>query len=64
MECTVIGDAVNRASRYCDGASGGEVLISPDVYQRVFRIVEVEKTEIPTKHEGYLPAYHIKRIKV
>ena len=63
MEFTVIGDTVNRSSRYCDGARGGEVLISPEVYQRVFRTVEVEQTTIPTKHEGNLTAYRIKRIK-
>jgi class 3 adenylate cyclase len=63
MEFTVIGDTVNRASRYCDGARGGEVLISPEVYERVFRTVEVEQTTIPTKHEGDLTAYRVKRIK-
>lgn len=63
MEFTVIGDAVNRASRYCDGARGGEVLISPEVYQWVFRNVEVEQATIPTKHEGDLAAYRIESIK-
>jgi adenylate cyclase len=39
MEYTVIGDTVNRASRYCDGAGPGEVVISPAVYQHVDRLV-------------------------
>lgn len=59
MEYTVIGDCVNRASRFCDGASKGEVLISSDVYQWVFRQIEVEQTTIPTKHEGMLTAYRV-----
>jgi adenylate cyclase len=59
MEFTVIGDAVNRASRYCDGAGGGEVLISPDVYQWVWQSVQAEQSSISTKHEGNLPAYRI-----
>ncbi len=63
MEFTVIGDAVNRASRYCNGAKAGEVLISPDVYQRVFRLVQSEKLMIPTKHEGDIGAYRVKGLK-
>ena len=63
MEFTVIGDAVNRASRFCDGAAGGEILISEDVYQRVWDIVEAEQTSIATKHEGELPAFRVNRLK-
>jgi len=64
MEFTVIGDAVNRAARYCDGAPAGEVLISPEVYQRVFKIVRAEATTIKTKHEGDLAAYRVKPLTV
>lgn len=63
LEFTVIGDAVNRCNRFCNGARGGEVLISAEVYQRVFRVVQAEKTVISTKHEGDLPAYRIKGMK-
>jgi len=63
LEFTVIGDAVNRCNRFCNGARGGEVLISAEVYQRVFRVVQAEKTTISTKHEGDLPAYRIKGMK-
>jgi adenylate cyclase len=63
MEFTVIGDAANRASRYCDGAQAGEVLISPEVYQWVYQIVEAETRDIQTKHEGLFSAYNIKGIK-
>ncbi len=63
MEFTVIGDAVNRASRYCAAAGGGEVLISPEMHERVWRIVEAEAATIHTKHEGDFPAYRVGRFK-
>ena len=63
MEFTVIGDVVNRASRYCSAAKAGEVLISPELYQRVWQRVEASQTTIPTKHEGPLLAYKVKGLK-
>lgn len=62
LEFTVIGDAVNRASRYCEGADPGEILISPDVFERVFNVVKADKTTIQTK-EGPLTAYRLKELK-
>ena len=63
MEFTVIGDVVNRTARYCAGAAGGEILISPDMHERVWRIGETEQTTIYTKHEGDFVAYRLKRLK-
>jgi adenylate cyclase len=60
MEFTVIGDAVNRASRYCDGAGRGEVLISEEVYQRVWNLpFRFEPVSIGTKHEGNFAAFRL-----
>lgn len=56
---TVIGDAVNRAGRYCDGAKGGEIMLSPQVYQWVWKGVEAAPTQIVTKHGDKLPAYRL-----
>jgi class 3 adenylate cyclase len=63
MEFTVIGDAVNRTARYTAAAVGDQVLISPDVHERVWRLVEAEATTIATKHEGGLPAYKVLGLK-
>lgn len=52
MEYTVIGDTVNRTSRYCSGAGAGEVVISPAVYEHVRGMVEVVPRVIPAKHPG------------
>ncbi|MEW6663589.1 MAG: adenylate/guanylate cyclase domain-containing protein [Thermodesulfobacteriota bacterium] len=50
LEYTVIGDAVNRASRFCDAAAAGEILISREVYQYVHRLVETRPKTIRSKH--------------
>jgi adenylate cyclase len=63
MEFTVIGETVNRASRYCDGAKGGEVLISPAIYQRTWNGIETQQVAIPTKHEGDMVAYRVDRVR-
>lgn len=63
MEFTIIGEAVNHTSRYCDGAKAGEVLISPEIYQHLWNAVEVQQTSIPTKHEGDFVAYRVQRVR-
>lgn len=64
MEFTVIGDAVNRAARFCDGAPAGEILLSPEVHQRVWKIAQVESTTVATKHEGEFRAFRLKGLKI
>ncbi len=66
LEYTVIGDTVNRASRYCDGAAAGEVVISQTVYERVYHLVNVQPKVIRTKHpeiEPDLKAFVVKDLK-
>ena len=62
-EFSVVGDAVNLASRYCDGAQAGQVVITPDVYQRIWKLVQATPTTITTKHEGDLPAFVVTGLK-
>ncbi len=67
MEYTVIGDAVNRASRYCDGAGPGEIIISQAVFERVVDLVEATPKIIKPKHpdtESDLEAYVIHQLKI
>jgi adenylate cyclase len=63
MELTIIGEAANWTSRYCAGAAGGEILISPALHQRLWRHIDTELTTIDTKHEGTLVAYRLKGVK-
>ncbi len=63
MEFTVVGDAANSASRYCNGADPGEVLISPRIHQKVWRMFFADQRTVPTKHEGNWEAYHVTGVK-
>jgi len=63
MEYTVIGSPVNHTSRYTAAAAGGEILISPEVWQRTYRFIESDLTAIQTKHEGEFRAFRVKQIK-
>jgi adenylate cyclase len=59
MEFTLVGDAVNRAQRYCAAAAAQEVLISPEVYEHVGELLETVRVTVHTKHEGDFLAYRI-----
>jgi adenylate cyclase len=61
LEYTVIGEPANLASRYCSAAAKGEILVSPEIHAHVFNKFTLERTEIPTKHEGTIVAYRIKK---
>jgi adenylate cyclase len=59
LEYTVIGDTVNKTSRYCDGAAAGEILLGPITAEALAGRVVMRKRSIPTKHEGDLPAFAV-----
>ena len=63
MEFTVIGEAVNRATRYCEGAGPGDIVMSAQVHQWVWRIVQSEPVTINVKHEGPLPALRLRGMR-
>jgi adenylate cyclase len=63
MELTVIGDAVNWTSRYCAAAAGGEILISPALHQRMWRLVDSELVTVEAKQEGRLGAYRLRGVR-
>jgi len=57
LEFTVIGDTVNKASRYCDGAKAGQILLGPSTWAAVQGCVKAQAHTIGTKHEGDFQAY-------
>lgn len=65
MEFTVIGETVNLAARFCDAAGRGEVVISKNVYQQLYWLVEAKPKTVKTKHaeEGEFEAYLVTGLK-
>ena len=63
LEFTVVGDAVNRASRFCSAAGANEIILSSEFLKHVWRDVEVEAREVPTKHEGTWAAFRVLKTK-
>jgi adenylate cyclase len=63
LEFTVVGDAVNRASRFCAAAGANEVLLSQEFHRHVWREAEVEPREVPTKHEGNWAGFRVLKLK-
>jgi len=63
LEYTVIGDAVNTASRLCSKAGPGEIILSRRFYEELAKrpaVEELEALELKGKAEK-VPVYRVKR---
>lgn len=62
LEYTVLGDAVNTASRLCSKAGGGEILISPILYEKLANKPAVDELEpMPMKGKAKpVPVFRVK----
>lgn len=63
MNFTVVGPGLNRATGFCKGAENGEVLIGPELYQKVFKIVEADRSTVTHKEYGEFHCYRVKGLK-
>ncbi|MFA6547049.1 MAG: adenylate/guanylate cyclase domain-containing protein [Limisphaerales bacterium] len=63
MEFNVLGAGVTRAMHYCKGAHDGEVLIGPEVYQKVFKIIEADRSTVSLEGIGEFHCYRVKSLK-
>ena len=64
MAFTAIGQAVNRATRYCDGANPGEVVISNELYEHVWGLIQhAEPVTVADKGNERLSGYLVKSLK-
>ena len=63
MEFAVVGEAVDRAARYSAAAAAREILISPEMNERVRESVETERTAIQTHPERDDVAYRVNCFK-
>lgn len=63
MNFSVVGPGMSRAKGFCKGAENGDVLIGPELYQKVFKIVEADRSTVSHKDFGDFHCYRVKGLK-
>ncbi len=59
LEFTVIGDTVNKTSRYCDGAAGDQIVVSDVLGEKLKESYEMAPIATETKHEGIVDGFRV-----
>jgi class 3 adenylate cyclase len=63
MTFALVGPGQFRAEGFCKGAENGEILIGPELYQKVFKIIEAERSSVTHKDFGEFHCYRVKGVK-
>ena len=63
MNFTLVGPGLAKAKGFCRGAENGDVLIGPELYQKVFKIIEADRSSITHEELGEIPCYRVKGVK-
>jgi len=62
-EFTLIGDVLNRAGRFCAKAAAGEILISPEVQQRIGEVADGDRVSFENQLDGDFTAFRVRSVK-
>ena len=62
-EFAVIGDVLNRAALLCAKAAAGEILISPEVQQRIGEVAEAERVSSEDQRDGDFTAFRVRSVE-
>ena len=63
MTFALVGPGQFRAKGFCKGAENGEILIGPELYQKVFKIIDAERSSVAHKDFGEFHCYRVKGVK-
>jgi class 3 adenylate cyclase len=63
MTFALVGPGQFRAKGFCKGAENGEILIGPELFQKVFKIIDAERSSVNHKDFGEFHCYRVKGVK-
>lgn len=62
LEFTVVGNTVNLAARYCDGAGAGEIVISQNLVNNIPHRTDLEHVTLNVKHGQKIEAFVLRQL--
>ncbi|MBL6765957.1 MAG: FHA domain-containing protein [Verrucomicrobiae bacterium] len=63
MTFALVGPGAFRSKAFCKAGENGEVLIGPELYQKVFKIVDADRSSVAHKDFGEFHCYRVKGVK-